>query len=100
MFTNNFTSLFDNFQNIGNHLEEIRKEQSEYFLKAFNSCLEMQKKQCDIASQALETQIECCTALFADTQEAFSRNGVDRFMSLVQKQDNKQEKAEKAKKAA
>jgi uncharacterized protein YqgV (UPF0045/DUF77 family) len=99
MFMNNIDSLFNSMQQIGTDLEEMRKEHNDSVLKAVNSHFEMQKKHCELAAQIFENQMEYCTAMFADLQETLGRNGVHRFISLVQVKQEK-DKQEKTKKAA
>jgi hypothetical protein len=86
-------SLFNGIQQVSTNLEEMRKAQSDYLLKAVNSQFEMQKRHCELSAQILENHIEYYTTWLTDLQESVSRHSVHQFTSLVR---DKQEKPKKA----
>ena len=76
-------ALFATIKQVSIDLDEIRKVQSEYLLKAVDSHFEIQTNYNQLAVQILETQIEIYTIWLATLQDTVSRHGLHRFTPAV-----------------
>lgn len=55
---NRTNNIFGNFENTKEQLEKIGKAQSDFFSKAINTGMEIQKKQYEFLTHAIQNQVE------------------------------------------